>query len=99
MNEVPPIHDVPPILPPSYRDRSTGLILFGILEILVGVLCLLMAGVMVLGQMTLARSPGAPANMQMLMPGMLFYAWIAVAMVWLGIGSIQCRRWARALVL
>jgi hypothetical protein len=99
MNEVPPIHDAPPILPPSYRDRRTGLILFGTLEILLGVLCLLMAGFMVLGQLMLARTTGAPANMHMLIPGMLFYAGLAVAFVWLGIGSIQCRRWARALVL
>jgi len=99
MNEVPPIHDVPPHLPPSYRDRRTGLLLFGILEILLGVLCLLMAGVMVIGQMMLARSTGTPASLQMIIPGMLLYAGLAVAFVWLGIGSIQCRRWARALVL
>jgi len=99
MNEVPPIHDAPPGLPPSYRDRHTGLMLFGILEILLGALCLLMAGLMVVGQVMLERRTGAPASMQMLIPGMLFYAGIAVAMVWLGIGSVQCRRWARALVL
>jgi len=29
----------------------------------------------------------------------LFYALLAVLFVWLGIGSIMARRWARALVL
>ena len=99
MNEVPPIHDVPPNLPPSYRDRRIGLILFGVLEIVLGVLCLLMAGGMVIGQLMLARSAGTPASLQTIIPGMLFYPGVAVALVWLGIGSIQCRRWARALML
>ena len=99
MIEAPPIHELPPNPPPSHRDRRTGLILFGTLEILLGCLCLLMIGFMVLGQQMLARSTGAPASMRMMIPGMLFYAGAAVAFVWLGVGSIQCRRWARALVL
>jgi hypothetical protein len=66
MNEVPPIHDVPPALPHSYRDRRTGLILFGVLEILLGGLCLLVAGFMVPGQRMLARSTGEPATLQLI---------------------------------
>jgi hypothetical protein len=49
--------------------------------------------------MMLARTSGVPVNMQMLIPGLMFYVVLAAAFVWLGIGSIQCRRWARALLL
>jgi hypothetical protein len=35
----------------------------------------------------------------MAVPGVMMYGLLAVAFVWLGIGSIRCRRWARALVL
>jgi len=99
MNDAPPIGDVPPVLPPSHQDRRTGLRVFGILEILLGLLCLLMAGFMVLGQVMYAQTTGVPVNIRLLLPGILFYAGVAVALVWLGIGSIQCRRWARGLML
>jgi len=99
MNEVPPLIDTPPPPPSSYRDRRTGLILFGVLEILLGVLCLLMAGLVVFSQMMLTRVTGVPVSMQMMIPGVLFYVGLAGVFVWLGVGSIQCRRWARALLL
>jgi hypothetical protein len=35
----------------------------------------------------------------MIIPGAVFYLTIAAAFVWLGIGSIKCRRWARAMML
>jgi hypothetical protein len=34
-----------------------------------------------------------------MLPGMAVYGLLAVALIWLGIGSIQKRRWARALLL
>jgi hypothetical protein len=34
-----------------------------------------------------------------MLPGMAVYGMLAVALIWLGIGSIQARRWARALLL
>jgi hypothetical protein len=61
-------------------------------------MCLLMVGFMVLGQVMLSRTPGA-FDSRMMVPGMLVYVGLAAVFVWLGIGSIRCRRWARALVL
>ena len=91
--------DEAPTLTPAHRDRRTGLMVFGILEIGLGFLCVLAAGAMMLGQVLVARQAGTPVRTQIIIPGLLLYAGLAVAFVWLGIGSIQCRRWARALLL
>lgn len=84
---------------PPFKDRRTGLIIFGVLEILLGCLCLLLVPAMFFGQKAQADMTGEPVNYQMIIPGVLFYAVLAVAFIWLGIGSIKCRRWARALML
>ena len=100
MNQSAPASDSPP-LPPiaDFKDRRAGLMVFGILEILLGALCILMVGFMVLGQVVMSRAGGAALSARMMLPGMLTYVSLAAAFVWLGIGSIRCRRWARALVL
>jgi hypothetical protein len=84
---------------PVFKDRRTGLIIYGIFEIIAGALCALMIPLMFLGQaLGQARMGTAPPYRQML-PGVLVYAMLAVLLVVLGIGSIQARRWARALGL
>jgi hypothetical protein len=96
VNEIAPLNDIPPLLPVTdFKDRRTGLLVFGILEILLGVLCVLLVGFTVL----VARTTGAALNSRVMLPGMLPYIALAAAFVWLGIGSIRCRRWARALLL
>jgi hypothetical protein len=100
MNETTPI--APPLdtAPPAYKDRSTGLTVFGILTLLLGGLAGLLTLLMVLGQTLAAKAPNAPpVNTSGLMLGMAMYAGLAVVLIWLGIGSIQKRRWARALLL
>jgi hypothetical protein len=101
MNEPNPA--VPPIEAtslPDYQDRSTGLIIFGILTLLLGCLAGLLVPLMLFGQMMAAKAPNAPpVNHAPMVPGMAVYGLLAVALVWLGIGSIQKRRWARALLL
>ena len=86
------------LLPMPYKDRSGGLIVFGILTILLG--CL--AGLFVLiclVQAAIAGAVNGPASLPLIIPGMSVYGVMAVALVWLGIGSIMARRWARALLL
>jgi len=100
VNEAPPITNIPSLPPdPPFRDRRTGLLVFGILEIMLGVLCVLMAGLMALAQAMVSRTPENNINSRMMLLGALFYIAFAAVFVWLGIGSIQCRRWARALLL
>jgi hypothetical protein len=95
--EAPPVEAAPL---PDYKDRSTGLVVFGILTLMLGCLAGLFVPLMLFGQMMAAKAPNAPpTNAAMMLPGMAIYGGLAVALIWLGIGSIQARRWARALLL
>jgi hypothetical protein len=93
---VPPL--VPGYPPNEFKDRKTGLVIFGIMTILMGVLCALFVPLMFWGQSLAARS-GTPQNSQALVPAMVMYGVLAVALIWLGVGSTMARRWARALLL
>ena len=101
MNEqnpvIPPIEAVPA---PAYKDRSTGLIVFGILTLLLGCFIGLLMPLVFFGQMMAAQAPGAPpVNSATFLPALTIYGILAVTLIWLGIGSIKARRWARALLL
>jgi hypothetical protein len=85
--------------PMPYQDRSVGLIIFGILTILLGGLTGLMILLMLAGQAMSAGTTSAPVPLSAILPFMSIYGVLAVALVWLGIGSIMARRWARALLL
>jgi hypothetical protein len=84
-------------IPPLHKDRSAGLMVFGIFTILLGCLCGLFVPLMLLGQ--LAAPKATQTSISALLPAMMMYGGLAVALVWLGIGSIKARRWARALLL
>src|SRR6185312_10267534 len=86
-----------PIMPEPYKDRSTGLMIFGILTLLLGCLSALFVPMMIVGR--LAAPAGSQAPLSSIMPAVLIYGILAVALIWLGIGSITARRWARALLL
>ncbi len=81
-----------------YKDRTVGLVLFGILEILLGGLCALLVPLIALS-MVMAAQRVTPTDPRMMIPGMMVYVVMAVVLIWLGIGSVRCRRWARALSL
>jgi MFS family permease len=84
--------------PAGYRDRRTGLMLFGILEILLGSLCAAIVAALFLARLL---SPGAASELdqQTFVMAASVYLGMAVILVWLGIGSVLCRRWARSLLL
>jgi len=84
---------------PAYKDRRTGLLVFGILKILLGAFFGLMVPLMILGMTLAARAEPDAVNLRMMIPGVAFYLVAAVVLIWLGIGSIKARRWARALTL
>jgi hypothetical protein len=83
---------------PDYRDRRGALIGFGIVEILIGGLCALGIPLMLFARIVASRRPDMPASHNVI-PAMAVYACMAVAFIWLGIGSILARRWARAILL
>lgn len=86
-------------LPAPYQDRSTGLIVFGILTILLGCVSGLFVPLLLFGQMMSAKINGTSTPIALILPGLFMYGAGAVALIWLGIGSIQAQRWARALLL
>jgi hypothetical protein len=85
--------------PVPYKDRSVGLVIFGILTILLGCVAGLFVPLMLFGQMASNRATGTPVAVSTLLPAMSVYLFLAVALIWLGIGSIMARRWSRALLL
>jgi MFS family permease len=91
----------PSPLPPAveFKDRRGGMIGFGIVMIIAGCVCALFVPLMLLGQALAARTAGTAPAYFTILPAVVLYAVLAVAFVWLGIGSILVRRWARALSL
>ena len=84
----------------AYKDRSTGLTIFGVLTLILGCLVGLMVPMMLAGQAMAAKNSNVPPpNGASILMGMAAYGGLAVAMICMGIGSIRKRRWARALLL
>lgn len=84
--------------PVEYKDRRAGLIVMGSLEIVLGVLSAVMVPVIILIA-TIDPQLSGGQNRQIIGATLTVYGSLAVALVWLGTGSILCRRWARALLL
>ena len=86
----------------DFKDRKTGLLVFGILQIIFGGFCALTVPFMIFGMIAstfLDNSAATPMRPTMMIPGLLLYVLLAVWFICMGIGSIKARRWARALVL
>jgi hypothetical protein len=82
----------------GFRDRSGALVGAGIL--VVGVGCVLALFAVLTGVVALlGPAVGTPVPPSRMLPGILTYTMLAVAFVWLGIGSMKARRWARTLLL
>ncbi len=86
----------------DFKDRKTRLVVFGILQIIFGSICALIVPFMILAIiMSAVAGKGAAerVSFRMMVPGVLFYLLLAVWFIWMGIGSVNTRRWARALIL
>jgi len=90
----PPVPDVH-----GYRDRGTGLMIFGVIQIILGLLAALMVPFVALGAFMSRLAPGGAMRPGQFVSAVASYAFIAAAMLGLGIGSVQMKRWARALTL
>jgi len=76
-------------------DRSTRLLVCGILMVLAGGLCLLLVPLIVVA---VQFSP-EPVHTGSIWISAGFYGALGVLAVLLGIGSVRCRRWARDIIL
>jgi len=82
----------------DFRDRKGWLVFFGIMEILMGIVCLLLLGVMLLAS-TIGAAGAAAVQLKVLISALFMYGLFAVFFVTMGIGSILARRWARAIMV
>lgn len=89
---------------PQFKDRKTGLVIFGIIELLIGGLIALMVPLMVLSMVMISKMELESSTTYTFSGGMMvgicmFYALLAAFFFTTGIGSIKARRWARAIML
>jgi hypothetical protein len=95
-------YDSRPTQPPAFRDLKAGLVGFGILQIIFGAFCALMAPFMALtmaASSVMGEAAAASGNPRMMIPAALMYVGFAVWFITMGVGSVKARRWARALIL
>lgn len=84
---------------PDFKDRTAGLIVFGVVSILIGACCALLIPLMFLSVALSDSVAGGGVDSRSAWSASALYAVMAVAFVWLGIGSIRARRWACELLL
>jgi hypothetical protein len=89
----------PAYIAPDYKDRSTGLVIYGIVEIVLGALAALMIPMMLLGALFSRKMAGGAMPIGTYVSGICSYSFAAAGLVTLGIGSIRARRWAWAINL
>jgi len=87
---------------PDFKDRSPGLVAFGIIHIVLGGFCALFVPFTLMATFaSMAIDEGASASTSpiMMIPGLISYILMAIWFIGMGIGSIKARRWARAMIL
>lgn len=87
---------------PDFKDRKGWLVFFGILQIILGGCCFLVTLSMVLGMIvagSIDNNASPPMTLSTMIPLILVYVALDVWFIWMGIGSIKAKRWARALIL
>ena len=89
----------PPPEVPTHSDRGTGLMVFGVFQIILGLLAALMVPLVALSAFMSRLSPGGTMRAGQFLSGVATYAFVAAVLLALGIGSVQMKRWARALTL
>ncbi len=85
--------------PLPYKDRKTGLIVFGVLTMGIGAVIGMFIPLMIFGMTMSPRELGSEQMTKALIVAAGFYGLLAVVLIWLGIGSTMVRRWARAVLL
>lgn len=85
--------------PGAFRDQSTGLVIAGGAVIVVGLCCALLVPLSAaLGELA-EYSDGGSGGLRTTLSLMAFHALLAAGFIWLGVGAVRARRWARDLML
>lgn len=83
--------------PPSYRDRSRALGVYGGILVASGVACAAFSVVIVAAGRLAAARAGAPTSVTIM--NVVLYVALGGGLIAIGIGSIRARRWARSLAI
>jgi hypothetical protein len=94
-----PAAPTPVSLPRDYRDRSTGLQVFGVIQIILGMMAAFGIPLMLLGAVMSRKMTGTAMPIGTYMSACLTYGSTSIFLITLGIGSIRARRWGYALTL
>jgi hypothetical protein len=86
------------VISPS-SDRSTGLVIFGILLIVIGCFAALFVPFILVTALIARKSMGAGLPFGNVFMSVTTYGGLAIVLIVLGIGSIRARRWAHDLTL
>lgn len=81
----------------QYHDMKTWMILAGALQIFVGLFFVSCGLMTILGFFMQSISQESTISMEMALGGLIFYIFLSTAVIYLGIGTIKCKKWARAL--
>jgi hypothetical protein len=84
---------------PEFKDRTVGLVVFGGVSVLIGLFCALLVPLMFVAAALAETNGGGGVNLRSAWSASAMNALMAVAFVWLGIGSVRARRWACELLL
>lgn len=85
--------------PAKYKDRSTGLLVFGIVFLLLAGLSAMVGLLSLAAGMSANSTPGQGGAGTTMLGVFLVYGFVAVVLGVLGAGSIRARRWCRPIVL
>lgn len=85
--------------PSGFKDRRTGLIVFGALLLLMALAGLGAAALQLVMLVGGEAMGAASADSSLYVFAALFYLLVAATAAGLGVGSIRCRRWARTLIV
>lgn len=83
----------------DFKDRKLLVVIFGIFHIFLGAICVFMVLGAILGMVESAKNTGEHMSASEIISLILFYLTLATWFIWMGIGSIKAKRWARALIL
>ncbi len=83
----------------DFKDRSLGLVICGIAEILLGGFLALLIPLSLVAVAVTPASQGAGTHLRSTVPAVVLYLVLAGVFVVLGVGSIRARRWACDLML
>lgn len=86
----------------AFRDRKAGLVMFGIIHIIIGIFCALGIPLTIFSMMAASmfdKSAAPPMSIGQMILVVIIYLLLAVWFLWMGIGSILARKWARAFIL